>query len=126
MTELEIKATVRERDGDACVDCGTTGRTNMANVGMILDVHRLVPGSPYTIDGCVTVCKRCHGERHVGSCRKRSGKSLTTALNFNSETCKMIKIIAIWNGTTVNGYISGIVRPVIEKAFTSISLKHNS
>jgi hypothetical protein len=29
--------------------------------GRQLDVHRTTPGSPYTVDGCVTLCKSCHG-----------------------------------------------------------------
>lgn len=26
-----------------------------------LDVHRIVPGSLYTVEGCVTLCRSCHG-----------------------------------------------------------------
>ena len=59
MTKKEIKAKVRERDGHKCVDCGRTrsGKRKLA-------VHRLVPGSEYHIEGCVTVCPKCHVERH--------------------------------------------------------------
>lgn len=28
---------------------------------MNLEVHRLDPGSAYTVEGSITVCKKCHG-----------------------------------------------------------------
>lgn len=31
--------------------------------GRSLDVHRLVPGSDYTPDGCVTLCRKCHASK---------------------------------------------------------------
>lgn len=64
MTDLEIKAAVRERDEYRCVDCRVSQRTNIKRFGTALDVHRLTPGSPYSMDGCVTVCRRCHKRRH--------------------------------------------------------------
>lgn len=57
--ELELKDAVRARDGHKCVDCGATAGLRQ------LDVHRLVPGSLYTIDGTVTVCRSCHKKRHA-------------------------------------------------------------
>ena len=27
------------------------------------DVHRIDPGSAYTVDGCVTLCRVCHGDK---------------------------------------------------------------
>jgi hypothetical protein len=63
VTELEIKAAVRERDGYRCRDCGMTAAQHVERFGKTLEVHRVVPGSPYTVDGCVTLCRPCHGPK---------------------------------------------------------------
>jgi hypothetical protein len=55
-----IKMSVRERDGNRCVDCGFSPGAGQDN----LHVHRLIPGSQYTVDGCIAVCPKCHARRH--------------------------------------------------------------
>ncbi len=62
--EANVKAAVRERDGHKCVDCGMTADEHREIYGRGLSVHRKVPKSKYTIDGCVTVCVPCHMRRH--------------------------------------------------------------
>jgi hypothetical protein len=57
----QIKAAVRERDGHRCVHCGMTAEEHRQLFGANLQVHRKVPGSAYTLEGCETVCQRCHG-----------------------------------------------------------------
>ncbi len=64
MSVSKTKATVRQRDNHSCVDCGLTAKDYMERNGTLLDVHRLIPGSRYTVDGCVTVCRSCHKLRH--------------------------------------------------------------
>lgn len=56
----ELKGRVRERDGHRCTECGVTDAEHRRATGRKLDVHRLKPGSPYTVDGCVTLCRKCH------------------------------------------------------------------
>jgi hypothetical protein len=58
-----IKATVRDRDGHRCTQCGMTARRHRRRYGRTLHVHRLLPGGPYTLEGCVTLCVRCHGDK---------------------------------------------------------------
>lgn len=84
MTELQIKAAVRERDGHRCTQCGLDHPSHVALYGRTLDVHRVVPGSVYTVEGCVTLCRACHGPapRRKNGVRIRSGeaKSRTVSL----------------------------------------------
>ena len=60
---IEVKAVVRHRDGYRCTNCGMTAVEHIERYGRSLDVHRIVPGSEYTVDGSVTLCRPCHGPR---------------------------------------------------------------
>lgn len=57
---LRIKRTVRERDG-GCAECGMTHEQHLALYGRRMDVHRIEPGSVYSVEGCRALCKKCHG-----------------------------------------------------------------
>lgn len=61
MTTLEIKEAVRQRDGYCCSKCGITQNAYKAETGRSLDVHRVSPGSEYSVDGCISLCQPCHG-----------------------------------------------------------------
>lgn len=63
MGVLEIKAAVRARDGHRCTECGMTNEEHRKKIGRSLEVHRLTPGSPYTIEGCQTLCRYCHSSK---------------------------------------------------------------
>lgn len=56
-----------ERDGGCCTRCPMTQVEHRAIYGRGLHVHRLDPGSVYTLNGCVTLCKPCHTEAHGGT-----------------------------------------------------------
>ncbi len=63
MNILKLKADIRRRDGFRCTKCGMTNAEHLATRGKQLEVHRLIPNSPYTAEGCVTLCKRCHSQQ---------------------------------------------------------------
>lgn len=67
----ETKANIRDRDGYVCTKCGMTNEQHQDAYGCQLDVHRLVPGSLYSVEGCITVCKSCHGKLP----RRKSGEA---------------------------------------------------
>jgi 5-methylcytosine-specific restriction endonuclease McrA len=58
--EYAVKLAVRERDGNCCTECGMTKAEHIERYRRNLEVHRLTPGSVYTVDGCVLLCKECH------------------------------------------------------------------
>jgi hypothetical protein len=60
---VEIKALARHRDGYQCVDCGMTAEDHIERFGRNLDVHRIVPGSAYTLLGVQTLCRTCHEKK---------------------------------------------------------------
>lgn len=75
MTEKEIaavKLAVRERDR-VCVRCGRASAQERRRWGRGLHVHRMVPGSAYTVGGCELLCKRCHCLSHGWSEPKLHG-----------------------------------------------------
>ena len=59
-----IKTRVRKRDKYQCVDCGMSQQAHLLKYDSKLQVHRLMPGSLYSLEGCVTVCRECHKARH--------------------------------------------------------------
>ncbi len=46
-----------------CTECGMTNRDHKAKHGRQLEVHRIEPGSAYSVSGCVTLCRSCHGPK---------------------------------------------------------------
>ena len=63
MTDSDIKALVRKRDGYRCRDCGMTDEDHIEKNGRSLDVHRLLPGVRYSPHSCITLCRACHGKK---------------------------------------------------------------
>jgi hypothetical protein len=57
---LIIKDAVRRRDGYRCTKCGISNADHLTRYSKTLHVHRLDPGSVYTVEGCETLCYQCH------------------------------------------------------------------
>lgn len=91
LTELEIKAVVRRRDGMRCTDCGISNKEHIALTSRQLDVHRLVPGSPYSINGCVTLCRSCHGSKPKSpkGSNPNSTMNVRVSENLHSALCSL-------------------------------------
>jgi transcriptional regulator with XRE-family HTH domain len=61
-----IKDRIRRRDGNRCVICQIDEQTHEKRFRQTLEVHRIVPGSDYSINWgvCVTLCEECHDAMH--------------------------------------------------------------
>src|ERR1043166_1567872 len=104
----EIKTTVRLRDRFRCRECGMTNDEHVAKYGRTLDVHRLSPGSKYTVDGCVTLCRKCHA-KHPKSDHATDGHSghlLPARVTGRSPVVVTVTWWRPWwrNGKPVPGY----------------------
>lgn len=69
----KVKAAVRDRDGLRCVRCGVTDEEHRERFGRGLEVHRKTPGGVYTVDGCETLCRMCHGPEPKSPAGSRIG-----------------------------------------------------
>ncbi len=117
MTKVDIKAAVRQRDG-RCVDCGMANEAHFAEHGRALDVHRLRPGVPYAVDGCVAVCRSCHRDRHTAlraagviSARTDSSRDI----RISEALCVILDGIADQNATTVGREVNRAVREYLTR-----------
>jgi len=109
MKVLKIKAAVRERDGYRCRQCGCTQEQHLQQHGRILEVHRLAPGAPYSVDGCVTLCRICHGPK------RRSARYSTGAirLQLDRDLVKQLHIISILEQTTPAAIIAELIKDYV-------------
>lgn len=117
MTELEIKAAVRERDGYRCTDCGMTSDEHYARYGRELEVHRLIPGSPYTIEGSVTRCKPCHGKAH----RLIRGVFKKATVKVHRDIVRKARTIAAFRSVSVAVLLNRLLKPIIDREFALFS-----
>lgn len=101
---LKIKAAVWERDGNRCTKCGTTDEQHREQYGKALDVHRATPGTFYAVDGCVTLCRPCHGlEKKLprGTYQPRRPGVLLMSFEIDAETLAAFKAYAKGRGERV-------------------------
>jgi hypothetical protein len=74
-----------------CTECGLTDRQHRMRFGRTLDVHRVTPGVPYTVDGCITLCRPCHSGKPklpYGTrppFRRRSGEVFPLGTKINTD-----------------------------------------
>lgn len=108
-----IKTEVRARDDYRCTKCGLTNAQHYAKYGKALDVHRLVPGSVYTVEGSVTLCRICHGPEP----RRGPGQIdwANPTVRVYRDLLKRARVIAAHRRIRVADYLAEILSPIIEE-----------
>ena len=118
-----IQQSVRERDR-VCRGCGLTNEQSVKTFGAMLDVHRLDHSAPYTVEGCVALCKSCHGAlRHSpgrATARARRLPPFATKLRSLREQCELTRReLSLRSGVgqeAVAAFERGYLRPTAEEA----------
>ncbi len=109
-----VKAAVRKRDGNRCTECGITAAEHIRLAGKTLEVHRLVPGSPYTVDGAVTLCRSCHGPKPKSPYRTRGSRPV---FKCPKSLYKKVQMIAAHRGIKVADLFSEILDPLVHEDY---------
>jgi 5-methylcytosine-specific restriction endonuclease McrA len=109
MNVLEIKRAVRERDGNCCTQCGVDNADHLELHGKSLHVHRLIPGSEYSVEGCVTLCIDCHGPQPKSEYGSRNVIKIRPAL------FAQLRALADYNCTTAAQEANRLLREALEK-----------
>jgi hypothetical protein len=106
----DVKASVRARDGNRCTGCGMTNIEHVERYGRALEVHRKVPGSLYTLEGCTLLCKPCHGPQPR---RKKGEPDLVNGdqVNFRAPGDLHSRLEAVAAGLGLD--VSNLVRMVL-------------
>jgi len=102
-----VKALVRHRDGYRCRLCGVTARDHVRLTGRTLDVHRLQPGSRYTVRDCISVCKNCHYQlpKSPPGTRKRAGGLWKLSIKVPSDLMDAVRQYARNTKRTIKAVI---------------------
>lgn len=100
----EVRSAVRQRDGRRCTECGMSNEAHVEKYGRSLEVHRLIPGGPYSLGNCVTLCIVCHGPK------PRSPRGLPVP----RELAVKIKAVVRSSGESASAYVARLLSPLIE------------
>ncbi len=79
-----------------------------------LHVHRLVPGSSYTLEGSTTLCYQCHGPQ------PRAHSSGRLIVNIPSEHHAAVRLAVIMRRTTMNELLSELIATTFAKEIADI------
>jgi len=109
-----VKKAVRKRDGHKCTECGMTREESRARFGRTLDVHRLIPGSRYTLSGCVTLCRECHKTKPKLKRRQRS--ETPRRIGIRADLAKALALMAKRNNRPVRMEFNRIMRMAAQAA----------
>lgn len=119
MQVATIKAAVRKRDGNRCVECGMNESSHFESFGQRLHVHRLSPGAPYEASGCVTLCRKCHITKPGWG---RPGRGIPTVLvRIDADLAHMVRVITAATGISLPEFLSKHLRQIVEREFQKVA-----
>lgn len=110
LSKIELKALIRHRDGYRCTECGMLAEEHLAKYNRTLDVHRLVPGSAYTLNGCVTLCRPYHKTKPKSPRCSRPKHPTKRAVKLHPEFWQLLEELADENQTSVNEELTNAIR----------------
>ena len=111
LSKADVKALVRHRDGYCCTQCGMTARDHLRRYGRTLDVHRLIPGSRYSVKGCVSLCRGCHAPKP----KSPRGTASVRMARIKSALLEQAQILADRDATTITEVVNRAVREMLER-----------
>ena len=76
-----------------------------------LDVHRIVPGSTYTVNGCVTLCRPCHRLKP----RSEQGHSDSHTFSIPGDLYDALRALARRNHRTIKAQFEVIIEQGLER-----------
>jgi 5-methylcytosine-specific restriction endonuclease McrA len=106
----ELKEAVRCRDRYRCVECGMTAAEHIVLTGRTLEVHRLAPGEPYTLERSVTLCRGCHGPKP----RSPHGSAPLATVHLPRSLWIKVGLIAATQGLRPVAWLESVLRPLVE------------
>jgi hypothetical protein len=120
-----IKAAVRKRDGDRCVECQMPAEQHQATYGRGLDVHRIEPGSLYSLDGCVTLCRPCHAryrrpQSPTNSLDLERSGPITVGVRLPQHLHRMARLISGWYNKRLADYITTLLEPLLKRDYAAL------
>jgi hypothetical protein len=118
MNVLLVKEIIRLRDRLRCTHCGLDEQQHLQRYGRTLEVHRVEPGSAYALEGCVTVCQKCHGPLPRRPRGMRMREDGIASIRVPEVLYAQIQKLAERNYRT----ISGELRRVLEQALAAEGL----
>jgi hypothetical protein len=119
---MSVKALVRLRDGNKCVYCGLTDVEHRQRYGKDLHVHRIVPGSVYTLEGCETVCQPCHKQLPKRAYGERVRQEGIIVVRLPDPAMSVLRHLAKIEERTMTGVVLRALRPTRRMPISSGSV----
>lgn len=117
----KVKRAVRKRDRYRCTECGMTSQEHLELYDRLLEVHRINPGSVYTVKGCVTLCRDCHylkpkSARGSAAFVVRYGANLTVWIDPDLKK-QLVELVRTHKPKTT---LTGIVEVALARYFAEL------
>jgi hypothetical protein len=80
-----------------------------------LHVHRKVPGSPYSVEGCITVCIPCHGPL------PRSRRGSRPVAKIPKSVLTDVRTLAAFHRQDANVFLTDLLEPILQKKMAEMS-----
>jgi hypothetical protein len=97
--------------------------THLHHYGRSLDVHRVTPGSEYSLErgACVTLCRICHNPEPKSPKGANAGKGWFVRLtNLTEDQRRSVRILAALQEVPVSTWIKQVVLEAIENGKEAI------